>query len=178
MTFQTTPSTLLPLPDSETNTQLPKPDTRELPFILLSLHTRSLEPFTSHIQSLGSFPKSLHNLSYSNVLAPINIASGLFQRPFHWSSLPAASYPPAKASSTPALCSSTCCSDGLSLASSYLHFNFLHATSSRKPLLAPPRWGQALLLHASCGSTCHMTLLPPMKTAPARCSCTVHYFSP
>lgn len=113
MTFQTTPSTLLPLPDSEINTQLSKPDTWEPPLTPPSLHTRSLEPFTSHIQSLGSFPKLLCNLSYSNVLAQVNISSGLFQQPLHWSSFLAPSHPPAKAPSTPPLCSCACCSDGL-----------------------------------------------------------------
>lgn len=111
---------LLPLcsvSDSEFNTKLSNPDTWESPSILPSLHTHSLEPFTSHIQSLGSvgsFPKSLWNLSYSSVLIQVNISSGFFQQPLHWSSFLAPSHPPAKAPSTPPLCSCTCYSDGLS----------------------------------------------------------------
>lgn len=112
MTFQTTPSTLLPLLVSEINTQLSKPDTWESPLIWPSLHTCSLEPVTSHIQSLGSFPKSLCDLSHSNVLAQINISTGLFQQPLHWSSLLAPFHSP---SLTPPLCLCTCCPDGLSL---------------------------------------------------------------
>lgn len=116
MASQTTPSTPLPLRQWIQHPTI-QPDTWESPSIPPSLHTCSLEPFTSHIQSLGSvgsFPKSLWNLSHSSVLAQVNISSGLFQQPLHWSSFLAPSHPPAKAPSTPPLCSCTCCSDGLS----------------------------------------------------------------